>query len=76
MRQANRAFTPREINFGLWVIVGALLLSAAGVIANGWLLSPSLGQYSQATVRQTSSDALEARPLADARAVMASASAG
>lgn len=76
MRLANRAFTPREINFGLWVIVGALLLSAAGVVANGWLLSPSLGQYSEASVRQASSNVLEARPLADARSAMASASAG
>lgn len=75
MRQTNRAFTPREINFGLWMIVGAALLAAAGMIANTWLLAPSLGEYGQVEARHASSGTLDARPLVDASVQAVAASA-
>lgn len=81
MRGSEGAFSPREVRLGMWVVLGALLLSAAGFVANTWLLSPSLGGYEQVAAQPAQNGVLDARPLGDvsvrAAAVTASvASAG
>ena len=76
MRKSEGAFSPREVKLGMWVVLGALLLSAAGFVANNWLLSPSLGGYEQVSAQPAQNGILEARPLGEAvRAAAVTASA-
>lgn len=66
MPAEERVFTPRETRVAVWVVMGALALTAAGLAARSTMLPPTI----ERTERVSVSGVAEAQPLAATEAFL------
>ena len=59
MPSEEKVFTPRETKLAVWVVAGALALTAAGLTARQMILTPQIEQAERVSL----ADIPEARPL-------------